>query len=842
MKYADPQSCPRCRGPIGGVSLCPSCGFDLASPAARQLWDVFTQADRIIAQTVQAPTSRRVDSPDLGPTAAVAQAVQDQVSTPHPGTVSAPTLSAPTAPHINLTPGAILLGLGALSLVVAATIFVSLTWGMLGIAGRAAILLLLTCAFAVGLWFALKRRLPATSEALAFVVMAMVTINVSAAVAEGLFGLDHLHWGYPMLLWAGLILILSYWIQTTSQEAIDRSLYTVQLILGAAIVPATLAAVSFVDEFWPDGQTWLMVSGLPIVYIFLTFTHHLSQRLAWWMCLVWSLLWGAITTAYAWLMAGDSFSSGIFSGYAVIAVLALCGLAIAYRYPRIRSWALSYSIVNFAYMAAFFLVERLGDVYRVNHTIWWLVFLTIFVAFQIMAVRLVSESSTVLRWIAALSAAGLLIAWVIPVLAFLAAPRVMHTSFVSTGNEALWLPASAVIVGTAVLVVFSSVAVVEFMHDDAVFSRTMLRAIPALVLTLGIATALGVLAAPVLLIVAVFLFGAIAIVWFVAEDWPWQLVGIIPALLVIQLVKEPGWIFFVALTALSLTAAGIAWWLASKSEIEFALPKNLPVAIFAALGSWSGIYALWHLPGVAGAYMNQPYLYLALLVGGILLACLGLMGREVIRMGAELGAAMLGLFALGGLLAQAGTFALAAVVLAASCAIVALVDPGRRWQFGLAVVLALAAWIAQLIAWDIEVIEAYTGPIAGVLLIIGLFAMRNDSALSSSLALGAGLVLAFVPSLLGVWSEPASLRALLWGIVGAVFLGTGIALRWLAPVVAGGLALLIVIIANAGPLILDLDRWILFGVLGAALLAVGIRWEQNVIGGKALLTRLAQMR
>lgn len=529
MKYADPLSCPSCRGPIGGVTQCPQCGFDLTSPAARKLWDVFVHADGIIAQEAEKRTSpftaphesfssataAPASNTDAFPRTENAGHVASESQTENvPGTeVLAPSVLPPApAPRVQLTPGAILLGLGALSLVVAATIFVSLTWGRLGIGGRAAILLLLTCAFAAGLWFALKRTLPATSEALAFVVMGMVTINVFAAVAEGLFGLDRLHWGYPMLLWSGLILILSYWIQTTSQASIDRSLYTVQLILGAAVVPATFAAVSLTEEFWENGESWFMATGLPGLFIFLTFTHHLSQRLAWWMCLVWSVLWGILTTAYAWLMVGDSFSSVLVSGYAVIAVLVLCGFAIAFRYPRIKSWALSYALTNLAFMVAFFLVDLLGNAYRVNATIWWLVFLAIFVALLTLAVRLVADSSAVLRWIAAFSALGLFVSWAIPVLAFIADPPQMASSFVSMGNSASWLPASAVIVGTVVLVGFSSLIADALVRDFVALPGTILRTLEALAIVVGIATALGTLAAPTLLIAAIFLLGAIAIV------------------------------------------------------------------------------------------------------------------------------------------------------------------------------------------------------------------------------------------------------------------------------------------------------------------------------------------
>lgn len=70
MQYADPVSCLACRGSIGGVERCATCGFDLTSPAAHQLWGLFIQADSIVSAERARSVAQSSGRTSVTPTAA----------------------------------------------------------------------------------------------------------------------------------------------------------------------------------------------------------------------------------------------------------------------------------------------------------------------------------------------------------------------------------------------------------------------------------------------------------------------------------------------------------------------------------------------------------------------------------------------------------------------------------------------------------------------------------------------------------------------------------------------------------------------------------------------------
>src|SRR4051794_27405140 len=55
MRFADPTSCPECRGVIAGEQACPHCGFDLMSVEARELWQALLHADVLLARAAHRP-------------------------------------------------------------------------------------------------------------------------------------------------------------------------------------------------------------------------------------------------------------------------------------------------------------------------------------------------------------------------------------------------------------------------------------------------------------------------------------------------------------------------------------------------------------------------------------------------------------------------------------------------------------------------------------------------------------------------------------------------------------------------------------------------------------------
>lgn len=833
MKYADPNSCPKCRGPIGGVQHCPTCGFDLASSSAQELWGLFVQADRVI---------------ELAPDRAVSVSHSGLTSQTDTGPVAPPVFApndfgADTRPALKLTPGSVLLGLGALSLVVAATIFVSLTWGSIGIAGRAAILLTITVAFGAGLWFALKRTLAATSEALAFVVLAMLSVNISAAVYEGLFGLDQIHWGYPLLLWSGLILATSLVTQPFSVREIGRNIYTVETGLGLAALGGALGLSSFLWTYAPAYTHWSLFLGIPVLAGFAWLARWSQQRFGFWIVAGLAALWVFATTAWAWLSILDNYFTVSFTWFGPALSLAAIGALLGFVLPVIRPFAYSYAVSNVALVSGMLVVSVLDRHAPVGTIDLVLAFFTVFLAIHVLSEGAITATQRVLTWLNPALALITAFVWFFALGAFLRQSdhAAYYEQISSDAQSRHWLGyvvVAATVILTGVLVRFTRH---PFVHADARL-ETGCRTLAAGTLSLGLAAASSYLTAPDLVVTFLLLAGVLLVVWLSEAAPVWSLVGLPLAIFSLGVFDQPSWSFLIALGSLAAVSGMSGWWISVRSSQDPAIGPVAGTMSFAALSSSAAIYGLWHVPGVLGTVFANSHVFLPLITSLVLVACLGLKPWVNIRIGAELGASLFG--AVGLVLAadNESEFALASLALAAACFLVALADASRRWQFVLGLVLATAAWIAQLLAWEVETVEAYTAPVATVLLVIGVLALRVYPELGSNIALFAGLAVAFLPSLFAVLEEPASVRALVWGALAAASLGIGLALHWRAPVLWGAGALVVVMLANVGPFFLDLDRWIIFGVLGATLLGIGIRWEQNVVDGKALFMKLAHLR
>src|SRR4051794_9824935 len=107
MTFADPNICLSCRGTIdAGVGSCPHCGMDLASPEIQQAWRSLVVADQWV---IRARMTNRADP------------VRDSaLVTPSGGPALAP-------PPRRLSAGTVLLVIGAISLLVAGLIFITVS-------------------------------------------------------------------------------------------------------------------------------------------------------------------------------------------------------------------------------------------------------------------------------------------------------------------------------------------------------------------------------------------------------------------------------------------------------------------------------------------------------------------------------------------------------------------------------------------------------------------------------------------------------------------------------------------------------------------------------------------
>jgi hypothetical protein len=121
--------------------------------------------------------------------------------------------------------------------------------------------------------------------------------------------------------------------------------------------------------------------------------------------------------------------------------------------------------------------------------------------------------------------------------------------------------------------------------------------------------------------------------------------------------------------------------------------------------------------------------------------------------------------------------------------------------------------------------ELYTHPAAVVLVVAGTWRLRTDEAANSFAALGSGLTLALLPSLLLALDEPVSVRGALIAAAGILVLTAGIQQRLAAPFVLGAVTTGLLALRHLEPYADAVPRWISLGAVGLALLLVGITWE-----------------
>lgn len=172
-RYSDPFVCPDCSARLpSDVQACPGCGLQLRGPLASELLATLQTADRLLTR-LRAESATPAPAPD-----APAAPPLEPRPRPHPARHGVSHLSVPK----------ILLGLGALCLLVAAVIFLTVAWSWLGVGGRTAVLIGLTLlSGGLGAWLA-RRDLRMAAEALTTVALGLLALDVVGADNAGWLG------------------------------------------------------------------------------------------------------------------------------------------------------------------------------------------------------------------------------------------------------------------------------------------------------------------------------------------------------------------------------------------------------------------------------------------------------------------------------------------------------------------------------------------------------------------------------------------------------------------------------------------------------------------------------
>ncbi len=782
-RYADPAVCPGCHAALEpGTPECPHCGIRLTGQAAAQLFSTLMRADQLVAEL-----RRPVAVPTGGP---AANAPFPAASRPVP----TPRLTSASVPRI-------LLGLGAVCLLVAALVFLAVAWSAMGVGGRTAVLVALTAlATGLGTWSA-RRELRAGAESFSVVGLGLLALDLSGANSSGWFGdLSAEH--FLVLLGTALALAGVAAAVVVRRTAIPR-------LVGAELV-ASLGVLTACAG-WVAAEHTSPAAGLLAASVVSAGAAVLAHRRR----LVF-LAAGAAAGAGLWWVA--LFGRGL--------VDAIDEPTVSWLWLHGRIWPLL-AAATLAGLPG--LVRRLPLPLRLASAAGAVAVLAIAVG-----VTSVGDSGTVKGVVMVLVLAAAL------ALALLAPGR---WGWSSVG--ALVLSAT----GTLVLVAALAATAVERLADEP-WSRAAGARLdgPA-----PDASPLLVLPGILLLLIAVW---SVRRLLGIRSD----LSGLLgwcaaPAVLGVAgtLALEPT--FRWAVVAVLVTGAVATWWWSARSEHDVARGAGLAaLGLAAALPSdWltaatllvltglalvldqRGPDRVWGVPGSAPVVPLLGALvwttgHLALLpedwAAALVIAVVGLMALARPVPTYELGA---GASATAAVLAAGPDLGWLAVHLTLAGTLVtasALVHRRRDLGWVGSGLLLAATWV-RLVDLDVTTVEAYTLPLAASLLGFGLYRMRTDRAVGTLTALSPSLVLALVPSLLLSLEDPVSTRALLLGLGCLAVVAVGVGLHWNAPLLIGAATGLLLVLREAAWAQV-LPQWVVIGLVGTLLTVAGVTWERRL--------------
>jgi len=167
---------------------------------------------------------------------------------------------------------------------------------------------------------------------------------------------------------------------------------------------------------------------------------------------------------------------------------------------------------------------------------------------------------------------------------------------------------------------------------------------------------------------------------------------------------------------------------------------------------------------------------------------------------------------------------------------------GRAALAAVAAGFELLAWWLLLTSRGVTLVEAYTVPLALVALLAGWAALRSRPDLRSWVAYGPALVAGFVPSLAVVLgAEGAPLRRLALGAAALGVVVWGSVEHRQAPVVIGGVVLVLVALHELVLLWQRIPGWIPLALGGLILLGLAITYERRLRDLRRVRTVIGRM-
>ncbi|MBT2403331.1 MULTISPECIES: SCO7613 C-terminal domain-containing membrane protein [unclassified Streptomyces] len=743
----------------------------------------------------------------------------------------------------------VLLALGAVLLAVAALAFTLVSWGSLGIAGRSAVLAVVTAAALGTPALLLRRGLRSTAESVGAVGLLLTVLDAYALYAVVLPDTD----GTAYAAGAAAVLAAAW---AGYGSALPQLRIPLPAALLAAQLPLPLAALA--AEAGPLELGWALLATAALDTALAVLVA--GARPAWIPAAAWGA--GALLTGISESVVAGSAADALAPA-ALLAAVAALGVAAAWREPRASAAALAGALAG---------VAALGGTARPGLDPGWAVVVYLSVALPLpAAVRVTALPASVRRGltlagagVASLAALWGLAAALPPLAARLrvleevwavttppveryGAGAAVSVALLLTAGAAWWLARMfpsrpepgvlAVVLGWAGL--FTAPVLLGFPVAAALGAQLAVTAAAgALALRAtspgGIAAAAGAAAgagsgpidgrAGVAQAPALLAPSHVGIAAGVCA-----LVGALNASLAALDGRTATFAVFGLLGV--GCAAGAAYGAAPRWARygAAALAVGYAVALAAALSAVLDLaVSWWALPVLAVAA--------AVAAAGPRLG--------LVREPAEAGAVAAGVLAVLLAVPDPPVLALVLALAGVVCTGAAVRADRRALGWAAWALFAAAAWV-RLASAGVSVPEAYTLPVTVPALAVGLLRRRKDPAASSWTAYGPGLAATLLPSLVAAWGDPHWLRPLLLGLAALAVTLAGAQRRLQAPLLLGGATLAAVALHELAPYVVQvvgaLPRWLPPALAGLLLLTVGATYEKRLRDARRLRTAFGRL-
>ncbi|MEU6356514.1 hypothetical protein ABZ896_45625 [Streptomyces sp. NPDC047072] len=742
---------------------------------------------------------------------------------PTPAVRPRPEASAPSVQNL-------LLVLGGVLLTIAAMVFTLVSWGHLGITGRALVLGAVTAAALTAPLPLLKRGLRSTAESVAGLGLALTVLD-----AVALHGAVFPHTpGAPYTALASALLA-GLWTTYGLLPGTATLRLPLPAAVGAAQLPLFFWAIAADAGSYGLTAALLVTAGLDTVVALRTTPR--SVRVVAAIGAYGVSFWGVL--AAGWLTWTASGPSAAARAAALLLFAAAVALGAAWQGGRTTPHAPGEGqSLALALTAGLLAVAALGGAARPALPAMWTVPVHLALGIALLAALrpngLPEPVRLGLLW-ASGSVQALALLWALPVVGVVVLGPLAWASRVWTGTpsdaraavatDLSWPPYAE----TTPLILAAVAGVLALAVRDTIWRPRALAAAPVLAWT-AVLTLPAVLELPYLvglLVQGMATAGALAAAVLLSR---------LPAL-VVALASSVSLAFLSLATqtaTLSVLAALIALFAAASWRLA---PFTAPAALGygAALAVATGAAANW-------SPAHTALLVLAVSAAAALLAWRLDDAKTVVPVEAAGAAAGLVAIALAAtdLPLLATVLALCGVITAGT----AIREDRRPVGYAAAALFVLATWV-RLAAWDVGAPEAYTLPVTVPALLVGALRHRRDPRTSSWTAYAPGLAATLVPSLFAAWADPHWTRPLLLGVAALLVTLAGARHHLQAPLLLGCAVLLLDALHELTPYIIQvtdaLPRWVPPALAGILLLALGATYEQRLRDAKKMRLFLTNM-